>query len=328
MHDTLIPALGEALGSRLKTDVVLAPYTTFKIGGPAEYFIEVHSKDELAAAVTAARKAGMPFFVLAGGTNVLIADRGVRGLVIRNQAMKLTVKGIRGSIAGDRNVRITYLEAESGAPMNQVVRTTCDEGLSGLEMHLGLPGSVGGAVTMNSKWTRPRGYVGDCVHQAEILMPDGNGRIVPAAYFDFAYGSSRVQTNGDVILAVTFALVRKTRDEVWKTAEESLAYRRQSQPQGVKSAGCAFKNIDQSEALTAATPGGTTSAGYLIDHVGLKGTHVGGAVFSDVHANFIVNTGQATAADVVELMELARRRVFEKFRVTLKDEILKIGEFS
>ncbi len=301
----------------------LANHTTFHIGGPADYFYPANTVDELVTAVLEARKRSLPVFILGGGSNILVGDRGIRGVVIKNGARGISMRGVKGS----RQAQTVFVEAESGVIVNQLVRFTVEEGLAGLEMQLGLPGSVGGAVYMNSKWTHPTGYVGDCVHQAQILTPKNERKTVAKSYFHFAYDTSIIQKTGDIVLSVVFALRKRKKDELWKIATESVKYRQFSQPQGVKSPGCTFRNISEAEALSVPTPNHTTSAGFLIDHAGCKGMHVRDAWVSDVHANFIVNRGAATAADVVTLIEKVREKVRARFGVRLTEEIVRVGEF-
>lgn len=319
--------LKTALGVRLRENELLARYTTFKIGGPADYFYEAQSKDEFVSAVTLARGSGLPLYIIGGGTNLLIGDKGIRGIVIKNSSQNISIRGIRGSMEPGSSKKTVFVEADAGVPMNKLVRFTIEEGLSGLEMQLGLPGSVGGAVYMNSKWTKPVGYVGDCLYQAEILTPSGERKSVAQDYFHFAYDYSSLQKTGDIVLSVTFALFQDNKEKLWETANTSIGYRRETQPQGVFSAGCTFKNISKAVALTASTPNLTTSAGFLVDNAGLKGKRLGDAEISPVHANFIINRKNATAADVVELIELAKVAVKEKFGVDLEEEIVRIGEF-
>lgn len=312
---------------RIKTDVVLAPFTTYKIGGPADLFYEARTKEELIGIITKARQLDIPFFMLGGGTNVLIGDNGFRGLVIRNVASTIIIKGMKGIVQGNRNISTIYVEADAGVPFNRLVRFTLDEGLAGLEMHLGLPGSVGGAVAMNSKWMNPPGFVGDVVYQAEIITPKNEVKRVSPDYFHFSYGKSILPKTGDILLSVVFALRKSTKETVWEIANASVTYRRDTQPQGVCTAGCVFKNISKSEALVAATPDGVTSAGFLLDKSGCKNLRVGDAAVSPVHANFIVNTGHAKASDVVQLIGLMKKNVKKTFGVALKEEIQFIGEF-
>lgn len=319
--------LKKILGERAKENEPLARFTTFKIGGPADLFYEAKTKDEMITAIVAARRAGVPFFVLGGGTNILIGDGGIRGLVIKNSTSEVSVRGAKGSITHGKSSERVYVEADSGVPMNKFVRFTVEEGLKGLEMQLGLPGSVGGAIYMNSKWTKPVGYVGDVVYQARIFGPDNTDTYVPSSYFHFGYDTSIIQKTRDIVLSVVFALEKAPKDELWKIANDSVQYRRETQPQGVFSPGCTFRNITKAQALRNGTPNHTTSAGFLIDHAGLKGVSVGEAFISPQHANFIINKGHATAADVVELIEIARSQVKHTFGVTLEEEIVRIGEF-
>lgn len=319
--------LRNIFGDKLKENEELGKYTTFKVGGPADYFINATSTDELISAVSEARMLQMPVFVLGGGTNLLIGDKGIRGMVVKNSTDKMKVVGVKGQRTAQSDTRRVYVQADSGVVMNKLVRFSAEEGLRGLEMHLGLPGTVGGAVYMNSKWTKPQGYVGDVVYQAEILTPGGDRKVVPQKYFQFAYDTSHIQTSGDIVLSVVFALERDTKDHLWAVANESIAYRRQTQPQGVKSAGCTFRNVSRSEILSRGLPPQATSAGFLVDHAGLKGLTVGDAQISPMHANFIINLGKARASDVIQLIERAKDQVKSQFGITLEEEIVRVGEF-
>jgi UDP-N-acetylmuramate dehydrogenase len=312
---------------RIKEHELLAPYTTYKVGGPADLFFTAATGDELVSIVIAARKLGIPLFVLGGGSNILVGDKGFRGLVIKNNSSGITIKGMKGKVQGSNKESLVYLEVDSGVPMNKLVRFTIEEGLSGLEMHLGLPGSVGGAIYMNSKWTKPMGNVGDTVYQAVILTKDNQPKQVDKNYFNFSYGTSSLQKSDDTLIRVVFILKKDNTDVLWNRANESIAYRRESQPQGVHTAGCIFKNITPAEALTFGTPDHQTSAGYLLDKAGCKSMKVGGAEVSMLHANFVITHPGATASHVVELIDTMKKNVKKKFGVRLKEEILRIGEF-
>jgi UDP-N-acetylenolpyruvoylglucosamine reductase len=196
-----------------------------------------------------------------------------------------------------------------------LVRFTVDEGLKGLEMHLGLPGTVGGAVYMNSKWMHPEGYVGDAVYQAQLLAENNEIIDTPQSHFHFGYDYSILQKNGEILLGAVFALTPDNKDELWNIANSSIRYRRQTQPQGVKTAGCTFRNITKAQALIAGVPDQTTSAGFLLDHAGCKGLRVGDAQISTDHANFIINLGSATAGNMMELIRIAKDRVKRTFGV-------------
>lgn len=308
-------------------NVPLAPYTTFKIGGPADLFYEARTVEELTMAVTNARGLKVPVIILGGGSNVLIGDRGIRGVVIKNNTATIAIRGMKGKYQAGEAVGSVFVEADSGVIFNKLVRFTIEEGLGGLEAHLGLPGTVGGAIFMNSKWTKPESYVGDAVYQVTIITPENVVKVVDRSYFRFAYDTSVIQKTGDIVLRVVFALKPQSKEALWKVANGSIAYRKESQPQGTKSPGCTFRNITKAQAMTAATPSHTTSAGFLVDHAGLKGKTVGDAQISPVHANFIVNNGHAKAGDVIELIELVRKKVKEQFGVELEEEIVRLGEF-
>lgn len=315
--------LKKILGSAARENEMLAPYTTFKIGGPADLFIEVKTTDDLVGAITSARSLGVPVFVLGGGTNILIGDKGIRGLVIKNTAQRMVIRGMKGEVlpAGRQAVKGSpvskqvFVECDAGVMLNKLVRFTVDEGLAGLEMHLGLPGTVGGAVYMNSKWTKPEGYVGDVVYQAKIVTPQNEIRSVANDYFRFAYDFSSIQKSGDIVLSVIFSLTAGKKEALWKIANESIQYRRESQPQGIKSAGCTFKNVDGN------------SSGLLIDQAGLKGLKIGNAQISPKHANFISNLDHATASDVIQLIDRAKEQVKRQFGIILEEEIIRVGEF-
>ncbi|MFH0749786.1 MAG: UDP-N-acetylmuramate dehydrogenase [Candidatus Gottesmanbacteria bacterium] len=317
----------ETIGIPVKEQEELASYTTYKVGGPADLFVEARTTRDIIDAVTMARVCTIPFFILGGGSNILIGDKGFRGLVIKNMTKTITVRGMKGAITKGISDGSVYVEAESGVPFNNLVRYTIEEGLQGLEMHLGLPGSVGGALFMNSKWTRPPACVGDVVYQATLLTPTGEVKAVSPEYFHFSYGSSGLQKSGDIVLSVIFALKRSNKEALWMVANESISYRKDTQPQGVKTAGCVFKNISLVEAVSAGTPDHTTSAGYLIDNAGCKNFSVGDAAVSPVHANFIVNTGKATSHDMIQLIDQIKEQVRAKFGVALVEEVLRVGDF-
>ncbi len=314
-------------GEKLHVHIPLAHFTTFKIGGPADYFIEARTSVDLEDIVSKAIRNNIPFFILGGGSNILIGDKGIRGLVIKNNTQAIVIRGAKGRFVRGTQSGIVYVEADTGVMMNKLVRFTIDEGLGGLEMHLGLPGTVGGALYMNSKWMHPEGYVGDCVYQATLVASDGALHTVPRSHFHFGYDKSSLQQTKEIVTRVVFALKKSPKNQLWDIANTSIAYRRVTQPQGVCSPGCTFRNITQAEALSFPTPNQTTSAGMLLDKAGVKGYTIGGAQISPVHANFIINVTHATASDVIQLIEYAREKVKRMFGITLQEEIVRIGEF-
>lgn len=324
--NTIISSLKNELGeNRIKVNEPMSLHTTFKIGGPAEYYFEAHAVEEIVSAVRFAKQHGISFFVVGGGSNMIVSDRGIKGLVIKNNCRRFEVLGVTGKVKNQKiGVDKAMVFAESGVIMNQLVRYTIDQGLGGLEYQLGLPGTVGGGVYMNSNFPRKGVYVGDVLSKATLLTPEGEIKEVSHDYFHFAYDKSILQTTGEIVLSVVFGLKPAEKKELWTRGTEALEYRVSTQPKGA-SAGCTFRNISTDEALRVPTPATITSAGYLIDKAGLKGKRVGDAMISDMHANFILNMGQAKAEDVVGLVRLIKEEVYKKFSVHLALEVKTVG---
>jgi UDP-N-acetylmuramate dehydrogenase len=299
------------VAERLRTNVPLAPFTTFKIGGPADVLYDATTADDLANAVGAARTAGMSYFVLGLGANILIGDRGFRGLVIRNTAAHVQFPSPHA------------IRAESGAMMADVIRVAVDRGLTGLEHYVGIPSTVGGAVWQNLHFLAPAPardrtmFIEEVVASVELMAPSGDRLTVPGSQMQFGYDTSRLHHSGEVALAVTFGLSAGDRIAMHRVMQENLSWRGSRHPwlEHHPSAGSIFQKIEG------------LGAGRLIDQCGLKGHVVGGAQISHMHANIIVNLGWATAADVRALIAVAQQAVFEKFGQKLEPEIGFIGEF-
>jgi UDP-N-acetylmuramate dehydrogenase len=315
----------------IKENEVLSPYTTLKIGGPARYFARVTSQKELILLIEKAQEYKIPYFILGGGTNTLISDSGVDLLVIKNDtnAIRMTaVAGIRKASDILSPQKKVFLEVDSGVGVNRLVRYTLDEGLSGLETFLGQPGSVGGGIYMNAHNMKWGTFIGDRVHSAKIVTHKGEIKVVDKSYFKFGYDESVIQKTKDTVVSIIFMLESKEKEEIWKVGNDVSEYRKKTQPWGVLSAGCTFRNIAKSDAMRLATPNYTTSAGYLIDSVGLKGTQIGGCTVSDSHANFITVKPQSKASDMIQLISVVSKKVYKKFRIRLKPEIVMLGEFD
>jgi len=309
----LIAALAPALGAdRLRRDAPLAPYTTFRIGGPADVLYDATSADELASGVTVARQLGVPVFVLGLGANILVGDGGVRGLVVRNRAERV-------SISADGRVR-----AESGAVVADLIRQTVAAGWSGLEHYVGIPSTVGGAVWQNLHFLSPAParertmFIEEVVESVDLLTPDGGRTTADRTAMAFGYDVSRLHTSGEIALAVQFALTRGDSGALHQVMQENLAWRGSRHPwlDYHPSAGSIFKKIEG------------VGAGRLIDQCGLKGYRIGDAQISHIHANIMVNLGAATAADVRALIAHAQQSVSDRFGERLEPEIGFIGEFS
>jgi UDP-N-acetylmuramate dehydrogenase len=313
MSNAVSVLLGKSslIAERLRTNVSLAPFTTFKIGGPADMLYDATAADDLANAVTAARSAGIPFFVLGLGANILFGDRGFRGLVIRNTAAHLQFPA--------PNV----IRAESGSVMADVIRAAVNHGLSGLEHYVGIPSTVGGAVWQNLHFLAPAParertvFIEEVTGSVELLTPSGAFMNVSGSEMQFGYDTSRLHRSGEIALAVTFDLARGDRAAMHRVMQENLSWRGSRHPwlEHHPSVGSIFKKIEG------------VGAGRLVDQCGLKGYTIGGAQISHMHANIIVNLGGATAADVSALIAFAQHAVFEKFGQKLEPEIGFIGEF-
>jgi len=310
---TLVAALSAAFGSdRVKVDAPLAPLTTFKVGGPADVLFEPVNSDEVLRALTIARTAGQPVTMLGGGSNVLVSDRGVRGLVIRP-------RGGAVNAVGDRLVR-----ADAAVTINGLVRWTINRGYAGLEAWAGTPGTVGGAIFGNAHWKKTN--IGELVESVRLVKPDGTLLQAPADRMEFDYDYSRLKRTGEIVLWAAFRVTPGGDPAALRlVARESLAFRKQTQPLDAPSAGCIFMNPDP--AVDRVPDGIPPSAGALVDRAGLKGAVLAGARVSPTHANFVINDGTATAADIKRLIEQCRTAVKERFGVTLRDEIICLGEF-
>jgi len=300
-------ALIERLGpERVRADEPLARHTFYRIGGPADLFVVAGSVEELVAAVTLARENGAPYFILGAGTNVLVSDRGIRGLVVENRAKKVTWAET------DNRAQVTV---EGGASLSRLARQTARRGWAGLTWACGIPGTVGGGVVQNAG--AHGGCMADVLRSVTVLDNDNVTWCVPAENLGFDYRDSVFKKRigqAWVILAAELRLRRGDPVELAARIADYDAWRRARQPAGA-SCGSVFKN----------PPG--DYAGRLIEAAGLKGERAGGAEVSPLHANFFVNHGGAKAADVMVLIDRARSEVMRQFSVVLELEIELVGEW-
>jgi len=303
--------LHDAFGGRARAHVPLAPLTTFRVGGPAEWFLETRSSDEIVSAVTLARRAGLPVTMLGGGSNVLIADAGVRGLVIRPRGGTITAPD-------ERHVR-----ADAAVTINGLVRWTITHARGGLEAWAGTPGTVGGAIFGNAHFGGR--LIGELVDSVRVSSGDGTVSDVPAAEMAFGYDRSRLQISGEILLSAVFRVTPGDPAALRAAARSSLAYRKRTQPLDTPSAGCIFQNPEPGR--DAVPDGIPWSAGALVDRAGLKGARAGGARVSPTHGNFIVHEGSATARDIRQLIDRCQAMVRERFGVVLVEEIVCLGDF-
>lgn len=319
-----------ALGIEVIRDEPLARHTTFRIGGPADLYATATTTVQLAALADLAAAHGVPMTILGGGSNVLVSDAGVRGLVIavqsREVALRRGIPGPDGEHGGEGEL---YIVADAGVPLAGLARWAIKNGWAGLEWAVSVPGTVGGAVVGNAG--AHGGDMAGNVAWVQVLLPGQGRQIWPAKEMEFAYRTSRLKAQQapkearsaapranpphPVVLTVGLHAVPGEVAEMEARAERYLAQRRATQPVE-PSAGSIFRN----------PPG--DYAGRLVEAAGLKGYRHGGAQVSPRHANFIINTGQATAADVIALINLIRRRVYESTGIVLAPEILFVGEWA
>lgn len=297
----------------LRRNVRLAPYTTFRIGGPADLFVDVSKPDDLAEAVNAARESGIRWFLLGRGANILIGDDGFRGLVIRNATGSFDIRE-------DGSIR-----ADSGAIVwPDVIEATIDAGLSGLEHYAGIPSTVGGALWQNLHFLSPAPerertmFIEEVFREARLLGPDGVVRTEGEAYFEFGYDTSILHRTEDVVLDAVFDLRASDSDVMRRIVRENLAWRSERHPplDSEPSAGSIFKKIEG------------IGAGRLIDECGLKGTRIGGIEITHRHANIMINRGGARADDVLKMIDLVVDTVENETGYVLEPEISFIGEFA
>jgi len=258
--------------NKFQKDVSLAKYTTFKIGGIAKYFFRVSNKEDLNKAIEFIREKSLPFFVLGGGSNVLVSDKGFVGIVILMNNKKIEIE--------DNKIIV-----EAGVELNNLVKYSIKNSLTGLEWAIGIPGTVGGAVKVNAH----------------------------AFGSNFSELVKDTKEDNNIILSVELELKNGNKEKCKKLINEYIKKRENTQPLEYPSAGCIFKNIPN------------YGAGRLIDKAGLKGTQIGEAMISNKHANFIINLGKANSNDVIKLIELAKETVKEKFNLELKEEIKYLG---
>ena len=302
--------LRQAFGdARVQRDVALAPLTTFRVGGPADWLLTVHGARELRVAVALARESHIPVTMLGGGSNVLVADGGVRGLVVRVHGGEVTV------LAAD------LIRADAGITINGLVRWTIGRGIAGLEAWAGTPGTVGGAVYGNAHF-RGR-LIAERLSSVTLMTATGDMSDVPASEMEFGYDYSRVQRTREVIISADFRVATGNPASLRARARESLAFRKRTQPLESASAGCIFQNPDASR--DGVPDGIPPSAGALVDRAGLKGAREGHARVSTTHANFIVNEGGATAAEIRRLVQRCKEAVQQRFGVVLREEIVYLG---
>ena len=324
----------------LKKNVSLKNYTTFKIGGPAKYFFEAKKKEDLIGAVITAKKFKLPFFILGGGSNILVSDEGYNGLVIKCQMSNVKCQ--------NQNSKLKTIYAESGVRLSNLVQFSLEKSLAGLEWAVGIPGMVGGAILGNA------GAFGrsmkDVIQKVEVFdTKTGKVKIFKKKDCQFDYRNSIFKHANSatlglrprgmrmrpceypnlIILSATLQLKKGNKLKIEKRIKEYLNYRKETQPLNFPSAGSVFKNPKNFSAGELGEEDKSSSLSFaaarLIEECGLKGKRIGNVKISEKHANFIVNLGGGKAKDVKKLINLATKKIKEKFGITLEEEICYLG---
>ncbi|MEO0946920.1 MAG: UDP-N-acetylmuramate dehydrogenase [Cyanobacteria bacterium J06641_5] len=294
------------LDGLVQPDVELAEFTSFRVGGPAQWYAAPRSRADLDRVLAWGRERELPLVALGAGSNLLVGDRGVPGLVI-------ATRHLRGVSFDDANGRLT---AAAGAPIATVGWKAAKRGWRGLEWSVGVPGLVGGSVVMNAG--AHRACLADSLVSVQVLdTVTGEVATVSNSELAFAYRTSNLQGRRDrIVLEATFALQPgATRELVMAESRHNLNYRKTTQPYHLPSCGSVFRNPD------------SHAAGWLIEQTGLKGYRVGGAQVAERHANFILNCGDAKASDISELINCVRDRVEDRWSIRLQPEVKLLGEF-
>lgn len=280
----------------------LASHTTFRMGGEPEALIVVKTIEELKTAVKLSIEKNIKYYLLAGGSNTIFSDKKIGANVILNRI-------VEKKIISQSDTELV-LEISSGYPLGKLIGELLVDGWSGFEWFAGMPGSIGGAVYMNSKWMREGPYfIGDNLISAQILDKNGIVKTVNKAYFNFSYGYSELQKNEDILLSAQFKFVRRELEELKTISQEVMAHRLSTQPRNGFTAGCFFKNVN------------SISAGKLIEEAGLKGRCIGQFYISNIHANFIIHKGNGKIEDLISLIDLIKTEVKSKYNVELQNEV-------
>jgi len=304
--------LGKAFGAgHVLRDAPLAPLTTFKVGGPAEWLVDVHRSGEVEQAIAIAKDAGVPLTVLGGGSNVLVADGGLRGIVMRMHGGEVRALGP------------SLIRADAGVTINGLVRWTVSRGVAGVEAWAGTPGTVGGAIFGNAHFNGR--LIGELIARVRLVTVGGTLADVRSSEMEFGYDFSRLHRTREVVVSADFHVSLGEPGALRTVARESLAFRKRTQPLESPSAGCIFQNPDPSR--DPVPEGIPPSAGALVDRAGLKGARQGAARVSTSHANFIINEGGATARDIRALIDRCKAEVHTRFGVMLREEIVYLGEW-
>lgn len=347
MTDTLIEQLNQILGNEaVKLNEPMSQHTTLRVGGPADIFVTVESSKALIGCITLAYAHKVPFFILGLGSNILVGDKGIRGLVIKNKTASFTkLEGTAPKPKQSAKARLvqrkedkmfwyddlvydesgyprTLVQIDTGYPLPKLISDLIEAGITGLEWFGGIPGTLGGAIYNNIHGADR--FMGDYLVSADLITSDNVSKTVGPDYFDFDYDYSKLHQTHDAIIRVVLSLPMGDKQKARKILGEWIKRKASWHPN--RSSGCVFQNLPYDVQRAHNFP--TNSVGYVIDQqLMLKGKKIGGAQVSNKHANFIVNRDNATASDMVRLIRFIKQKAQKKLVITLKEEIFYVGEF-
>ena len=306
----------------IQKNILLKNYTTFQVGGQAKYFLKVETKDELIKVIQAVKKINLPFFILGGGSNLLVSDKGYGGLIIKFQVSSFKFQDNEAYVG-------------AGALLGNLVKTSADKGLSGLEWAAGIPGTLGGAIRGNAGAFEKS--ITDVIQEVEVLdVKDLKIKKLKNKDCNFGYRESVFKYNSNlIILSAILRLKKRRQQDIQKKIQEYLDYRKTNHPLNFPSAGSVFKNpkikivdlklLKEFPEIKNFNKKKIIPAGFLIEKSGLKGKKIGNVQISEKHCNFIINLGKGKAEDVKKLINLAKAKVKDKFKINLEEEIYYLG---
>ena len=306
--DSAAKILREQFGNKILLDYPLAGLTSFGTGGKAKIFLEVSTVDELARIAKSSCELRIPVFMLGGGSNLLISDSGYNGLIVKN-----SIKG--------KQISGTDIICGAGESLQDIVDFSAENSLTGLEFATGIWGTVGGAIYGNAGAYGSE--IGKFIKSAQVVNRQGDIKFIESDCLGFGYRTSKLKESGDFVANATFALKSGTKEVILGRIREIMDLRKSKLPLDEKSAGCFFKNIiDERQKF------GKLPAGQLLEEIGAKDAHYGGARVFPKHANIIINDGTAQSKDIKRLADILKRRVEEKFGIVLKEEVTLLGDFE
>ncbi len=320
MDDFLEQAKRAVPQIEIKSDEPLRKFTAFKSGGNTRYFVAVNSIDQMVSIVTCAWNNALPVRVIGSGTTILARELGFSGVLIKNNCRRFELRGMRGKFADNQvNLPQAYLFAEAGAITNQVVRFVVDQGFGGIEYTLGLPGTIGGAVSVNANFPKENIRIGRAVYGAKVLTKEGI-KDVDNSYFHFGFDTSQILREKSVLLSLLFALYPEEKKKLSERAEQVVTYRTNTQPKNFTT-GMTFRNMSFTNLSPNSSLPDDVSLEFLLEKVGLLGYHVGDVEIWKENPHYLLNHGGGTMDQVETLLQHLKETVFGKFGVQLEVQL-------